>query len=201
MVEKDGMPYLLRPAVEDDKLDILGWRNQPQVRKAMLTQEEISLETHLSWWDKAMADPTRRLLILEKQGVPMAVELYFDFEPGQIAWWAFYLTDKAPQDMVEMFRLWSYVEIAGLIYAFDHLRINDLLCEIRTDNTVVVRWHQHFGFEKAAQSLSVNTVFHDLIVYKYTRDIFAEKKATSALDSFIDIDFRVDERDIRQVTI
>ena len=173
----DPSSYLLRPATDADTHDVLRWRNQPQVRAAMLTTEEIPLEGHLKWWASQAVDPAYRLMIVERDGVPVAVKTYMQVVRGAQVWWGFYLTDNVPEDSREQLDIWAHVEVAGIVYPFDHMAVGTIFCEVRRENRSVTMWHNRFGFEDIDPSVSPNTAAHDLDVKRLDRARFEERRA------------------------
>jgi len=59
----------LRPATLEDAKILFEWRNDPQVRAASHTQDEISFEDHLAWLEGSLANPDRKLYIAEADGI------------------------------------------------------------------------------------------------------------------------------------
>lgn len=58
----------LRPAERRDADDLLDWRNDPVTRAHSRNTGEVTLETHLAWLDRVLADRNRRLWIAERDG-------------------------------------------------------------------------------------------------------------------------------------
>lgn len=162
--------YRLRPVRDDERLTVLAWRNAPEVRQAMLTTEVISEDGHNAWWGRMMENPAYRMMILEADGTPLAVEIMFDLKPTESAWWAFYFTPHMPTDMGEMMRRWRYVEAVGIGYGFAHLGVKTLYCEVLRSNPGVLNWHKRFGFEVLPREVSDSPAHHDLEVLGMTRD-------------------------------
>lgn len=163
------MSFVLRPARDADKWDVHAWRNAESVRRAMLTQHLISREEHAAWWDRKMIDPTFSMMLLEEEGVPKAVQIFFDIDPGGECWWAFYFTPHAPEEMGPMLQFWKMTELAGLSFAFDHLDRSRILIEVLRSNSGVLNWHKRFGFRSCDPDISDNTADHDLEVMDYHR--------------------------------
>ena len=90
---------LIRPARPDEVWDILAWRNAPRVRQAMLTQHEIGRAEHQAWFERQLANPQFRQMLVEHGGATVAVQAFFNIQPARSAWWAFYFTDAVPDDM------------------------------------------------------------------------------------------------------
>ncbi|MCE8509996.1 hypothetical protein KBY29_21740 [Ruegeria pomeroyi] len=187
--------YRLRPATDDDKLDVLRWRNQPLVRAAMLTTGEIPLEGHLKWWEKQKTDPGYRLMIVERAGVPVAVKTYMNLDAPRSVWWGFYLTDQVPADSKEQLDIWAHVETAGILYPFDFLGVDAILCEVRKENTSVTFWHNRFGFQDIDPGVSPNTAEFALDVKQLDRVRFEEKRAKGLYRREAEIAFVAHPRD------
>lgn len=178
------MTLIFRPAEERDKWNVHSWRNAENVRQAMLTSHTISSEEHDSWWDRKMDDPTFRMMLLEEDGVAKAVQIYFDIQESNSAWWAFYFTPAAPEDMGPMLRFWKFNELAGLSMAFDLLKVDRVLIEVLRSNSGVLNWHKRFGFKPCDPSVSSNAMAHDLEVLDYARkeyEIIRDQKWESDL--------------------
>ena len=53
---------VLRPANLEDERRLLLWRNDPETRKASLTQHVIGKKEHSQWLRASLANPDRRIL-------------------------------------------------------------------------------------------------------------------------------------------
>jgi LmbE family N-acetylglucosaminyl deacetylase/RimJ/RimL family protein N-acetyltransferase len=58
----------LRPAGPADEQLLLGWRNDPDVRRFAFEQEEIPPETHRAWFAEKLASPDASIAIVEEGG-------------------------------------------------------------------------------------------------------------------------------------
>jgi RimJ/RimL family protein N-acetyltransferase len=61
----------LRPARHEDSRLLLDWRNDPNVRAASFSTQEISRESHDAWLARKLEDPDCALLIVEMDGNPL----------------------------------------------------------------------------------------------------------------------------------
>jgi RimJ/RimL family protein N-acetyltransferase len=163
------MSLVFRPATDADKWAVYDWRNAEKVRAAMLTSHVISRDEHDRWWDRKFADPSFDMRLLEEDGVPKAVQIYFDIARDGSAWWAFYFTPHAPEEMGPMMQFWKATELAGLSYAFDHLHRDRLICEVLRTNPGVLNWHKRFGFKPCDPDVSDNAGDFDLEVMDFHR--------------------------------
>lgn len=75
----------LRRATSADAMDILTWRNDPQTRAMSKTSEMVDAAAHLAWFENAVHDP-RRLLLIGETGDAKAGMVRFDL--GDHAWLA-----------------------------------------------------------------------------------------------------------------
>ncbi len=177
----------VRPVLPDEVWKILEWRNAPRVRQAMLTQHEINPAEHQVWFECKMADPLFRQMLSEEDGTAVSVQAFFDIQPNQSAWWAFYFTAAVPDDMASMLRIWKGVELAGLAYAFEVLELETLYCEVLRSNRGVSQWHKRFGFVPCDPAVSANTLRFDLEVLSLNRSGYEELRASPNGQAIVNI--------------
>lgn len=70
-----------RMAVEADRADVWLWRNDPAARSLSGNSEPIPWESHCTWWQAALADPHRILLIVSHAGQSVG-HVRFDLMDG-----------------------------------------------------------------------------------------------------------------------
>lgn len=131
---------MLRPAVDTDRDIVLTWRNHPEVRAVSLTTHEITPEEHAKWWEAALADPRRHILIFDECGV-----VIFDLreEPAS---WSFYLDVEGLGR--GLLAAWMRLEQAAVDYAFGTLGLTRLGGEQLASNKQVIALHRRFGFRE-----------------------------------------------------
>jgi RimJ/RimL family protein N-acetyltransferase len=61
----------LRPVTMEDAACLLEWRNDPTTRAASHNTEQVPLEIHLAWLDRALQNPSRYLYMAEHDGTPV----------------------------------------------------------------------------------------------------------------------------------
>jgi RimJ/RimL family protein N-acetyltransferase len=77
----------LRPATLEDAKILFEWRNDPQVRAASHSQEEISFGSHLTWLEDCLKNPDRKLYIAEEDGVSIGtVRADWDNDAYTLSW-------------------------------------------------------------------------------------------------------------------
>ena len=131
---------MLRAAVDADRDTVLAWRNHPDVRAVSLTTHVITPEEHARWWDAAMGDPRRHLLIFDDKGV-----VIFDLREDPPSW-SFYLDVEGLGGA--LLPTWMRLEQAAVRYAFDDLGLRRLGGETLAGNTQVLALHRRFGFRE-----------------------------------------------------
>jgi UDP-2,4-diacetamido-2,4,6-trideoxy-beta-L-altropyranose hydrolase len=82
----------LRPATAEDSRDFWRWRNEPDVRQASNNSAPIGWGEHRAWFESALANPDRHLLIGESDDAAVGV-LRFDVA-GDEATVSIYLTPQ-----------------------------------------------------------------------------------------------------------
>ncbi|TCC12252.1 GNAT family N-acetyltransferase [Kribbella soli] len=135
---------MLRAATEDDVDTIRRLRNQQANRDVSLTSHEITAEEHAAWWAKISVDPSRRVLIYERDGIAGVVN-FFDLE-GSSGAWGFFLDADGLAERGETLPAWIEIMREATAYAFDELGLEVLTGEVLEHNTVVRQMNRRFRF-------------------------------------------------------
>jgi len=131
--------YTLRSLHEDDLPTLLAWRNNPEVRRYMLTQHEISPREHRDWFQKVNEDHDQCLLILEKQNLAMGY-VQFSGIRSEFTEWGFYVAPGSPKGSG------SKLAKAALTHAFGRLGLNKVRGKAMSFNVASIKLHRRFGF-------------------------------------------------------
>ncbi len=133
----------LRAIGLDELETIRVWRNAPNVRANMYTQQEISREEHLAWWENSAKLPENLYLMYENGGRALGV-VYFNRmdRVNRNAAWGFYASPCAPKGTG------SKMEFLALDYAFGELKLYKIYCEVLSYNSAVIKLHNKFGFSQ-----------------------------------------------------
>jgi len=125
--------------MKDEDIDqVLEWRNHPEVRRYMYTQHEIMPEEHQRWFNLASQDPTRHLLVYERDGVGHGyAQLHCE---NRRASWGFYLAPNASKGSG------SLLGRAVLDYAFLELDLHKVIGEALAYNQPSIHFHKKLGF-------------------------------------------------------
>jgi len=158
---------MLRPATDSDLSAMRLWRNQEANRAVSLTQHEITAEEHAAWWSRASSDPTRRVLIAEYAGRPLAVVTFFDITPSSASW-GFYLDHDGAAAEGTTLVAWTLVMREAVDYAFasapEGLGLEVLTGEVLAENEPVRAMNRRFRFtEETPQVRPVGGILREVI--------------------------------------
>lgn len=130
---------LVRSMREADLADVLQWRNRPDIRRFMYTQHEIGAAEHLAWFEHALKDPRRHILIIEDDGRPIGFVQFTERTNG-VAAWGFYVAPDAPKGSGQK------LGVAALNHAFQNLGFKKVCGEAIALNERSVAFHRRLGF-------------------------------------------------------
>jgi RimJ/RimL family protein N-acetyltransferase len=136
---------MLRAATEADVDTIRQLRNQQANRDVSITSHEITADEHAAWWAKSSVDPTRRVLMYERDGRTAGVVNFFDLD-GASGAWGFFLDADGLAGRGETLPAWIEVMREATAYAFDELGLEVLTGEVLEHNTVVRQMNRRFRF-------------------------------------------------------
>lgn len=68
MNPQPGGRLVLREATRADAMDVWAWRNDPLTRAMARSQDEVPRSSHMAWFEAAIGDPRRTVLIGECDG-------------------------------------------------------------------------------------------------------------------------------------
>jgi RimJ/RimL family protein N-acetyltransferase len=138
---------VLRTATDGDVDIIRVLRNQEPNREVSINAHEISADEHAGWWAKASVDPTRRVLIYEREGVTAGVVNFFDLDlDTKTGDWGFFLDAEGLAERGETLPAWIEVMKEATGYAFDELGLDELRGEVLEHNAVVRQMNRRFRF-------------------------------------------------------
>jgi RimJ/RimL family protein N-acetyltransferase len=147
---------VLRTATDGDVDIIRVLRNQEPNREVSINAHEISADEHAAWWAKASVDPTRRVLIYERDGRIAGVVNFFDLEldaEPRTGAWGFFLDADGLAERGETLPAWIEVMKDATGYAFDELGLDELHGEVLEHNAVVRQMNRRFRFVEGEPEL------------------------------------------------
>ena len=121
---------------------LLTWRNHPEVRRFMFSPNEILLEEHRNWFDKASADLKRNLLIVEESKKPLGFVQFSKIPDDHLANWGFFTRPEAPRGSGRK------ICEAALNFAFLELKLHKVCGQVIEGNSASIRIHSRLGFQK-----------------------------------------------------
>ncbi|GGK97965.1 GNAT family N-acetyltransferase [Mangrovihabitans endophyticus] len=137
---------MLRAAAEADRDVVLAWRNHPEVRSVSFTTHVITPDEHAGWWQRALDDPQRHVLIFEDGGVPAGV-VTIDLRDS-VPTWGFYLDVAGLSERGVLLPAWMRLEKETVDFAFGQLGLDRLGGETLASNRQVIALHRRFGFRE-----------------------------------------------------
>jgi UDP-4-amino-4,6-dideoxy-N-acetyl-beta-L-altrosamine N-acetyltransferase len=142
VADDDPAHTAVRPMSSADLESVLKWRNHPKVRKHMYTKHEITLDEHTRWFERSINDPSRHLLIYEREGLPLGFSSLQEVHNGHTAIWGFYLSPDAPRGNGHL------LGELTLTFAFSHLGLHKVCSEVLAHNVKSLSFHQSLGFRR-----------------------------------------------------
>ncbi|MDB5764023.1 MAG: GCN5-related N-acetyltransferase [Herminiimonas sp.] len=176
--------FSLRPLAPSDKEMILAWRNADRVRINMYNDRLITPEEHEGWFPQALVDKSARYMIFEWKCGPVGFVSFtgINHEHGRCIW-AFYLGETdVPKGSG------SAMEYFALTYAFEHLDIRKLSCEVFAFNTGVIKLHEKFGFVHEGRFVKhhlKNGAYEDIVRLAQFRENWEQRKASLKSRCFV----------------
>jgi UDP-4-amino-4,6-dideoxy-N-acetyl-beta-L-altrosamine N-acetyltransferase len=141
---------------------LLSWRNHEQVRNFMVTQHEIGIAEHYSWFSSKHADPSCVLLIVENSSGPFGFVQFGDVKAGGVSNWGFYTDPNGSRGSGR-----KLGKIA-LHYAFSILKLHKVCGQVIKNNERSIKFHQSLGFFKEGvlrDQQIINGNYHDLVCF------------------------------------
>lgn len=141
----------IRKVSEQDAETVRCLRNQPEVRKFMYTDHEITVSEHAEWLNSLKRPDGSSLFfaVYQAEAVIGVVYLTGWSRAHRRSDWGYYL-DLNRQGA----GLGVLIEYAFLDFVFSQLSLEKLNCEVLATNPAVVQLHEKFGFQKEGVRLS-----------------------------------------------
>lgn len=141
MIDHNAQTGDLRAMTAADLSTVLGWRNHPEIRRHMFTQQEIGIDEHQQWFERSNGDPRRHLLLFEDEGQARGfVSLTVCDSASGVADWGFYAAPGAPKGTGRA------LGRAALGHAFDCLALHKVCGKAIDDNQSSIAMHMALGF-------------------------------------------------------
>ena len=151
-MELRGYQVVLRDIQHEDLELIRAWRNDPEVSRFMLSQEQISAEQQRAWFSKILNDDTQRHWLICYKDKPIGVaniktvhkgdsiETAKVLEPG------LYIADNRYRGNILAFSPTLLMND----YCFEHLGTSLLQAKVKADNTAALKYNEKLGYKSVS---------------------------------------------------
>ena len=140
---------------------VRGWRNQPRIKRNMISDAQITSEQQKKWFEGLADDPERKYMTFFQDETPVGL-LYFSSITRESCEWGCYIGEEA---------VWPgsglLLEVAALDYAFNFLEVECLIAEVFEFNVAPQRMHDFFGYKNLG--LSDQVIERDGVEYRLIR--------------------------------
>lgn len=124
----------------DDLEMVLAWRNHHDIRRYMLNDDLIGLDEHRAWFCRASSDPSRILLIIEENLLPLGFVQFADIDSRGVAEWGFYVRPDAPKGSGRK------LAFCALRYVFEKVGLQKVCGRVLGKNIASIAFHKKIGF-------------------------------------------------------
>jgi UDP-4-amino-4,6-dideoxy-N-acetyl-beta-L-altrosamine N-acetyltransferase len=134
--------------VELDDIELIRmWRNSKDVSQYMYSENMISSDQQLQWFNKIKTDNTSEywIIMFDQKKIGLASITGIN-SILQSCYWAFYLGDLS----IRGAGIGGKVEYKILEHVFESLKLNKLRCEVLVSNENVIKMHEKYGFRREA---------------------------------------------------
>lgn len=173
----------LKPMSEEDRDQVLLWRNLPEVRKWMYTDHVICRKEHDRWFDQTLRDKSRHNWVILWHGVGVGVASVSRAE-SDIGMYSLgiYIADAAARGS----GLSAGVLTCICEQVFDLLNGEKLIAEAISVNRTAIRAYERFGFKQEGY-LSSHVVKedgpHDVVILGLLKDEWEKIRASTRVRS------------------
>lgn len=128
---------------------LVGWRNDPANKPFFISEEPISLDSHLAWWDGVKQDHHQRFYLIETlnevEGGPVLIGTISLFDID----WLHRTANYGRLLIIPGYRTRGFAteaEVLLLSYAFNVLNLHKVWSEIFAYNEAALKLHEKTGF-------------------------------------------------------
>lgn len=174
MVNVSSSQGCLRPMTVADLDSVLKLRNHAEIRRYMLTQHEISIEEHTSWFERVSQNAGIELLVLEIAEECCGFVQFKETHYRGVVDWGFYAAPDAPKGTGRKLGL------AALTHAFTKENLHKICGQALHWNQPSIEFHKSLGFMK--EGILRNQHFdgagyHDLICFGMLKSEWVAKES------------------------
>lgn len=151
---------------EDEKNEILEWRNHDLVRSMMITKDIISFESHSKFIKNLESTNDKSYWIVISKNQKIGVIDFYHIQNSQ-AFWGYYLNPKYIGSGYGILLEYIVLEIAFSIFKFAELR-----CESLSKNKSVIKTHQAFGYSTTEEKDNCTIQKIDYINFENQKEMY-----------------------------
>jgi len=173
-----GKRIKLRAVEEDDLAKIVKWRNSAENYNFFYEFEPLSLIKQKTWFNQHLNDPAEKLFVistLEGEAIGTVGFTHIDLRNRKAEWGRFLIGEKN----FASGGIGAEVEFLILEYAFEHLNLNKLYCEVLASNPKVISLHKKFGFREDGilrKHIYKQGAYVDVIILSLLSDEYFDNK-------------------------
>jgi len=131
----------------DEKKMVLEWRNHPDTRRWMYTQDEISLENHLNFIESLKTREDKLYFIVKKDDNYIGVVDFYNFENNSCEFGLY------SNPFLKMAGIGRVLEEISIDYVFKILKISVIKLEVFSDNIQVINLHKKYKFKETKRKI------------------------------------------------
>jgi hypothetical protein len=154
------------------------WRNSEEVKKYMYTEQYISQEDQIRWFESIKSKKDEKHWIIEAEGKSVGVVNLKKINLTNLtAEWAFYLGDIS----VRGGGIGVLTEYQLLNVVFDNYKLTKLSCAVLDFNAKVIEMHKKFGFSEEGRLRNQyikNGESVDVVLLGITADKWGKQRET-----------------------
>jgi UDP-4-amino-4,6-dideoxy-N-acetyl-beta-L-altrosamine N-acetyltransferase len=140
MVDLSIKQGCLRTMTDADLGSVLELRNHPEIRRYMLTQHEITIEEHISWFERATINENQELLVFELDKICCGFVQFKNTNFCGVFDWGFYVAPGAPKG------IGGKLGSAALEHAFKNEKLHKICGQALHWNVPSIEFHKSLGF-------------------------------------------------------
>ncbi len=167
--------YRLRSVEEKDLELVLKWRNSDRIRLNMYGDQIISMNEHISWFNRMVQNPSAEYLVFEFRLKPVGMVYFTDIDRNnEKCFWGFYLGEEVlPRGTG------TIMGLLGMEYAFEALNIRKLCGEVFQFNTASIKFFQRLGFSEEGhfvKHILKSGNYEDIIFFSLFKECWQGKR-------------------------
>jgi len=179
MINASASHGCLRPMIAADLESVLKLRNHAEIRRYMLTQHTISIEEHISWFDRVSQDTGIELLVLEINAECCGFAQFKETNYHGVVDWGFYTAPDAPKGTGRKLGL------AALNHAFKKENLHKICGQALHWNQPSIEFHKSLGFVQEGILRDQHfdgANYHDLVCFGMLKREWVAKELLTGID-------------------